>query len=74
MTDSLPLPNDNIDTSHPDAPVTSDKHPLVWGGNRAHIAGNLDAVDRFYVRTGSFQPLLQNRAMKHVQRRQLTEA
>ena len=52
MSDSLPLLNDNVDTPHPDVPVTSDKHPLVWGGNRAHIAGNLDAVNRFYVRTG----------------------
>ena len=44
-------------------PVTSDKEPILWSGNRAHIAGNLDAVGKYFTRTGKFQPLLNHRAV-----------
>ena len=50
-------------TTDPLVPTYSDKTPIVWDGNNAHIAGALYEVGKFYKRTGLFQLLLKHRAV-----------
>ena len=49
---TLPISTDYLQ------PVDTDRDPIIYDGNRAHIAGNLDAVSRFYKRNGLFQMLI----------------
>jgi hypothetical protein len=44
-------------------PTDTDKEPIIWTGNDAHIEGTLLDVGRYYERVGLFQPLFENRAV-----------
>ena len=44
-------------------PLYSDKEPIIWSGNPAHIDGILYEINKFYTRTGQFQPLFNSRAV-----------
>ena len=44
-------------------PVDSDKEPLKWDGNRAHILGLLAETSKHYKRVGLFQPYIEHRAV-----------
>ena len=44
-------------------PTFTDKTPIIWDGNNAHIAGMLHEVGKYYKRTGLFQLLLKHRAV-----------
>ena len=52
-------------TEHTDhlVPVDSDKEPIVWDGNDAHIAGILYEVGLYYETQGLFQSLFEHRAV-----------
>ena len=50
--------------TNPLVPTYSDKTPIIWDGNNAHIAGTLYEVGKFYKRTGLFQLLLKHRAVR----------
>ena len=51
-------------TTNPLVPTYSDKNPIIWDGNNAHIAGTLYEVGKFYKRTGLFQLLLKLQALR----------
>ena len=44
-------------------PLNSDKEPIIWSGNPAHIDGILFEINKYYKRTGLFQPLFNSRAV-----------
>ena len=60
------MSTNNVDThtlstaeyTDPLVPLHSDKTPINWDGNYAHIEGLLHEVGRYYKRTGRFQLLL----------------
>ena len=62
------------DISDPLVPIYTDKTPILWDGNYAHIEGLLYEVGRFYKRTGKFQMLLKHRAVALLNGRIAVEA
>ena len=58
--DPSTLSTNNTD---PLVPIYTDKTPIAWDGNPAHIAGCLYDVGKFYKRTGLFQMFLKHRAV-----------
>ena len=44
-------------------PVDTDKNPLLWDGNDAHIEGLLIECGKYYKRVGLFQPYFAHRAV-----------
>ena len=58
--DPSTLSTNNTD---PLVPIYTDKTPIQWDGNPAHIAGCLYDVGKFFKRTGLFQMFLKHRAV-----------
>ena len=44
-------------------PTDIDNDPISWDGNPAHVEGALFEAQEFYKRTGTFQPLIENRVV-----------
>ena len=58
---TLSTPSVNTD---PLVPKDPDGEPIIWDGNDAHIAGTMFDTQRYYRRTGLFQPLIQHRGVQ----------
>ena len=58
--DDTPLPSISTDIL---VPTDQYKEPLLWDENLATIPGMLNAIKKYYTRTGLFGPLLEHRAV-----------